>query len=201
LFLFRTILDPEPAHSIKGGEMILKFRKLQSFIGMAYVTAFWLCTSGAAWPQSAAPSGSPTQPQTTAREKTMNFHKITPNLIVADMEKSLKFYRDVLGFTVSKTVPDKAPFYFAWLKRGEADIFLNQQAPPQPGQPDVLAGRQIGGTLSMYIAMERIEDLLKTVESQGVKIAIPLHKEFYGMKEFAVFDADGYLIIFAEPAQ
>ncbi|MGH9568009.1 MAG: VOC family protein [Candidatus Angelobacter sp.] len=38
------------------------------------------------------------------------------------------------------------------------------------------------------------------MEQNGVKIAIPLHQEFYGMKEFAVFDPDGYLIIFAEPS-
>ena len=131
----------------------------------------------------------------------MKFNKVTPNLICADMEKSLKFYRDVLGFSVSQTVPEKAPFVFAWMKRGDADIFLNQHMPPQPGQPDLFAGRQIGGTMSLYIAMEGIEEFLKTVESHGVKLAIPLHKEFYGMKEFAVLDPDGYLLIFAEKAE
>lgn len=139
-----------------------------------------------------------TQSATAKKEKTMKFNKVTPNLIVADMEKSLAFYRDVLGFSVSQSVPDKAPFIFAWMNRGGADIFLNQHMPPQPGQPDLFAGKQIGGTLSMYMAMEGVEELAKTVESHGVKIAIPLHTEFYGMKEFAVFDPDGYLLIFAE---
>ena len=127
----------------------------------------------------------------------MKFNTITPNLIVTDMEKSLHFYRDVLGFTVSQTVPDKAPFIFAWMKRDEANLFLNQQMPSQPGQPDPLAGRPVGGTLSMYMVLEGIDDLHKTVVA-GVKPAIALHKEFYGMKEFAVLDPDGYLIIFAE---
>jgi len=48
----------------------------------------------------------------------MKFHKVTPNLVVTNMEKSLTFYRDTLGFSVSQTVPDKAPFIFAWMKRG-----------------------------------------------------------------------------------
>lgn len=128
----------------------------------------------------------------------MKFNTITPNLIVTDMEKSLHFYRDVLGFAVSQTVPEKAPFIFAWMKREDANLFLNQQMPPQPGQPDPLAGRAVGGTLSMYMVLEGIDDLLKIVERAGVNPAIPLHKEFYGMKEFAVVDPDGYLIIFAE---
>ena len=131
----------------------------------------------------------------------MKFNKITPNLMVADMEKSLKFYRDVLGFTVSQTVPEKPPFIFAWMKRGDAELFLNQHMPPQPGQPDLYKGSKIGGTLSMYMPLEGIEDLHKTVGSSGVKIAVPLHKEFYGMKEFAVHDPDGYVIIFAEPVK
>jgi uncharacterized glyoxalase superfamily protein PhnB len=50
----------------------------------------------------------------------------------------------------------------------------------------------------MYLAMEGVEELANTVESHGIKIAMPLHTEFYGMKEFAVFDPDGYLLIFAE---
>ncbi|HKW74504.1 MAG TPA: VOC family protein [Terriglobales bacterium] len=131
----------------------------------------------------------------------MNFNKITPNLVVADIEASLRFYRDVLGFTVSQTVPDKAPFIFAWMKRDDAELFLNQQQKPQPGQPDPLAGRQLGGTLSMYMPLKGISDLLKKVEQHGIKIAIPLHMEFYGMTEFAVLDPDGYLIIFAEPQE
>lgn len=128
----------------------------------------------------------------------MKFNTITPNLIVKDMEKSLHFYRDVLGFAVSQTVPDKAPFVFAWMKRDDANLFLNQQMPPQPGQTDPMAGRPVGGTLSMYMVLEGIDDLLKIVEQAGVKPAIALHKEFYGMKEFAVLDPDGYLIILAE---
>jgi uncharacterized glyoxalase superfamily protein PhnB len=149
-------------------------------------------------PSHSSPTSAANQPQ-SKKEKPVKFNKVTPNLIVADMEKSLKFYRDVLGFTVSQTVPpDKGPFIFAWMQHGDAVVFLNQRMPPQPGQPDLFAGRQIGGTLSLYIAMEGIDEFLKTVEGHGVKLAVPLHKEFYGMKEFAVYDPDGYLLIFAE---
>ena len=128
----------------------------------------------------------------------MKFNKVTPNLVCADMEKSLRFYRDALGFSVSQTVPDKAPFIFAWMKRDDADIFLNQHMPPQPGQPDLYAGRQVGGTMSMYMALEGIDELFKKAEGSGTKVVIPMHTEFYGMKEFAVHDPDGYLVIFAE---
>ena len=41
--------------------------------------------------------------------------KLTPNLIVSNVERSLAFYRDILGFTVAQTVPDASPFVFAIL--------------------------------------------------------------------------------------
>ena len=143
-------------------------------------------------------SQSETQSQ-TKKEKSVKFHKVTPNLVVANMEKSLAFYRDTLGFSVSQTVPDKAPFIFAWMKRDDADIFLNANLPPQPGEPDLYAGKTVGGgTLSLYLVMEGIDALYASVQQQKVPIVIAMHKQFYGMKEFAVHDPDRYLLIFAE---
>ena len=55
----------------------------------------------------------------------MKFTDVTPNLIVSDLDRSLAFYRDVLGFSLVTTVPDAAPFVFAWLKRDEVNVFLN----------------------------------------------------------------------------
>ncbi len=95
------------------------------------------------------------------------FNKVTPNLVVADIEKSLKFYRDDLGFSVSQTVPDKSPFIFAWMKRNNAEFFLNQNMPPQPGEPDLYAGKTVGGgTLSLYLAMEGIDELYANVQQR-----------------------------------
>jgi uncharacterized glyoxalase superfamily protein PhnB len=129
----------------------------------------------------------------------MEFKGVTPNLMCNDLVRSLKFYRDVLGFEVSQTVPpDKAPFIFAWMKRGNVSIFLNQHMPPQPAQSDLFAGQAIGGTASIYIELTGIDELAKAVEQRGAKFAMPIHTEFYGMREFAVKDPDGYVLIFAE---
>jgi catechol 2,3-dioxygenase-like lactoylglutathione lyase family enzyme len=36
----------------------------------------------------------------------MKFSDVTPNLVVLDVERSLVFYRDVLGFSLITTVPE-----------------------------------------------------------------------------------------------
>ena len=49
--------------------------------------------------------------------------KLTPNLIVSDVGRSIAFYRDVLGFTLEQTVPDVDPFVFAIVTSGSvADL-------------------------------------------------------------------------------
>ena len=55
----------------------------------------------------------------------MKFADVTPNLIVSDLDRSLAFYRDVLGFSVFATVPEAAPFVFAWMQRDGVNVFLN----------------------------------------------------------------------------
>jgi uncharacterized glyoxalase superfamily protein PhnB len=178
---------------------------IQKTVRFMFLAVLAACHCANAIPQSQSNhplSGTTTSQSQIKKEKPMTFSKITPNLVVTDMEKSLTFYRDVLGFSVSQTVPDKAPFIFVWIKRDNADIFLNQNMPPQPGAPDLYAGRPVGGgTLSLYLAMDGIDDLYAKIQQQKVPIVIAMHKEFYGMREFAVHDPDGYLLIFAEPAK
>ena len=57
-------------------------------------------------------------------EEKMTFESLTPNLIVSDIDRSAAFYRDVLGFQQTITVPEKPPFVFVWLKHGSVDVFL-----------------------------------------------------------------------------
>ena len=58
----------------------------------------------------------------------MKLTDVTPNLIVSDIDRSIAFYRDVLGFTVTTTVPDAVPFVFAWMQRDDVKVFLNAVA-------------------------------------------------------------------------
>lgn len=52
----------------------------------------------------------------------------------------------------------------------------------------------------MFIVGNGLDALHETVWRQ-IKIVIPLKKQFYGMREFAVADRDGHAITFAEPCE
>ena len=124
------------------------------------------------------------------------FKAVTPNLIVRDIERSRSFYCDVLGFTVKQTVPDAAPFVFVWLERGEVTVFLNDPAAVAKDVPS-MAQPAFGGTSTLFVIVEGVDALHAQVAPQ-VPLAMSLRTQFYGMREFAVYDPDGHLITFAE---
>ncbi len=131
------------------------------------------------------------------REVKMTLKSAVPNLIVSDVARSQQFYRDVLEFETSQTVPpDKGPYVFVDMKRGGVELFLNGRPSEGP-----LAKGPLAGGMSLYIAVEGVDSLAQKIESGGNKLAIALHNEFYGMREFAITDPDGYLLIFAEPVK
>jgi uncharacterized glyoxalase superfamily protein PhnB len=132
----------------------------------------------------------------------VKFTDVTPNLIVSDIDRSLAFYRDVLGFSLVTTVPDAAPFVFAWLKRDEVNVFLNSVGSVKDSLPD-LAARPIGGTNTLFIAIEAgttaegIDALFDSVKAKA-RVVMPPKDQFYGMREFGIEDPDGYVIFVAQ---
>jgi lactoylglutathione lyase len=125
-----------------------------------------------------------------------HFKKLTPNLLVANVERSLAFYVDTLGFARSMTVPEQSPFVFAAVTSGPIEVFVNDAATAVKEYP-AFVGKPIGATGTMFIEVEGIDALHDSLKS-SVKIVMPIVTQFYGMREFAIEDPDGYVITFAE---
>ena len=122
--------------------------------------------------------------------------KLTPNLIVSDVARSVRFYCDVLGFAVTATVPEAAPYVFAIVQSGPVEVFLNAPEPAIAEYP-AFKDRPIGGTLTLFIEVVDIAGAYAALEDR-VPVVMPLEHKWYGVTEFAFADPDGYLITFAE---
>jgi lactoylglutathione lyase len=122
--------------------------------------------------------------------------KLTPNLIVSRVEQSLAFYEDVLGFSRGMTVPEQSPFVFASVTSGPVEIFLNDRSTVTKESPQ-MAGLSFGGGNTMFIEVEGVDALHERIRSR-VKVIMPLVTQWYGVREFAIEDPDGYVITFAE---
>ncbi len=122
--------------------------------------------------------------------------KLTANLIVSSVERSLAFYEEVLGFTRAFTVPEQPPFVFGAVAAGPVEIFLNDRSTVTKESPQ-LAELTFGGGNTMFIEVEGVDALHERLSSQ-VKVVMPLVTQWYGMREFAIEDPDRYVITFAE---
>ncbi len=135
----------------------------------------------------------------TRSSSPVSFSKLTPNLIVADVERSFAFYIDVLGFQRGFTVPEQPPFVFGSVVSGPIEIFFNERETAIKEYP-AFSGQRIGLTGTMFIELQpsgQIDRLYERLAST-IPITMPLVTQFYGMREFAIADPDGYVITFAE---
>jgi uncharacterized glyoxalase superfamily protein PhnB len=124
------------------------------------------------------------------------FTSVTPNLVCRDIAASLAFYRDVLGFTISMSVPDAAPYVFVGLERNGVPVFLNDVTAASEDFPS-MAALPPGGTATLFFIVTDVDALHADVAPKAT-VVMPLKTQFYGMREFAVTDPDGHVITFAQ---
>jgi uncharacterized glyoxalase superfamily protein PhnB len=127
----------------------------------------------------------------------MKFQKLTPNLVVRDVAASMEFYRSVLGFQPAITVPDQPPYVFGSVTSGNVEIFFNDRKAVAEDYPP-LGARPAGGALTLFMEVEGIEEVLAAVQKSSAKTVMPLKQQFYGMREFAFEDPEGWIITIAE---
>jgi len=126
----------------------------------------------------------------------MQIKKLTPNLIVRNVEASLKFYREVLGLETGMTVPEAAPYVFGSVANGAVEIFFNDQKVVSAEYPKLAAN--ISASITLYTEVDDLQAILERVQKMGPKITMPVTEQFYGMREFAFEDIDGYTITIAQ---
>ncbi len=127
----------------------------------------------------------------------MKLQKLTPNLVVKDVQRSVAFYEKVLGMKLAMSVPDAAPYVFAAVNSGGVEIFFNDHAAVAHDYPG-LVERPIGGTLTQYIEVHDLQAVMAAVTGAGAKITMAIKDQFYGMREFAFADPDGWVITVAQ---
>ena len=93
-------------------------------------------------------------------------------------------------------------FTDVWLQRGAVNVFLNAREGVAEDMP-LLVSRAIGGTNTLFVVIEAETaeagvDALHAEIADRAKVVMPLKTQFYGMREFAVEDPDGYVIFFAQ---
>ena len=115
--------------------------------------------------------------------------KMSPQFLVADLDRSIEFYTKHLGFDLDFRYED---FYSGVIKDGHT-IHLKL------GNPSVeeRQNRRENEDLDVVFSVQGIEDLYEEYLGRSVEFVQPLRDMAYG-KEFYIADPDGYIIGFLE---
>jgi len=122
--------------------------------------------------------------------------KLTPNLMVTDVNKTVDFYKDVLDFEVVMTAPASGVFKWALMKNGTVE-FMFQSQESMVDELSVLKHQKIGGTFTLYIDVQDIKALYEKINKK-VTVVQDFHATPYGTQEFAIQDVNGYILAFAQ---
>ena len=123
------------------------------------------------------------------------FKNLTPNIVVKDVNATIDFYREVLGFAVVATVPETGKFGWANLKRDDVEMMFQSQESIIEDM-NLFEGQNPGGTLTFYIGVNDIQSLYERVKNRA-KIALDMRTTFYGAREFGIEDLNGYILVFS----
>jgi uncharacterized glyoxalase superfamily protein PhnB len=125
-------------------------------------------------------------------EQTNAVQELWPLLVVADLQRSITFYRDQLGFSVISEAISEGRTFWCRLKRGGASIML-QQAEAEDGSAE---GRRRG--VAFYFVCDDVDPVYLDLLARGLKLDPP-SVAYYGMKQVYVRDPDGYELCFESP--
>jgi catechol 2,3-dioxygenase-like lactoylglutathione lyase family enzyme len=114
----------------------------------------------------------------------VRFGRVAPTIPVTNIDRALRFYRDVLGFVVAFTNGD--PVSFAAITQGDAELHLSVQ-------PDQ------AGLTHAHLMVDDLDDIHDVLLQAGIPIRQAPTIQSWGLRDLVVADPDGNSLEIAEP--
>ena len=130
----------------------------------------------------------------TSMNKSAVVQQLKPLLAVSDIQRSIEFYRDRLGFNLTGQAENDGKMFWCSMERGGSAIML-QQAEEEDGPAE---GR--GRGVSFYFVCDDADAIHAELTSRGLQLSPPT-MAYYGMRQVVVPEPDGYYFCFESPAE
>jgi catechol 2,3-dioxygenase-like lactoylglutathione lyase family enzyme len=145
--------------------------------------------------KAARPARKPARPKRAPRQQpeSLRLRSIAASFTVNDLQKSVAWYRDVLGFTPGERWETNGGLRGMQMKAGACDIML--------GQDDFAKGRdrKKGEGFRLWVSTAQdISELAGRVKAQGWRLDREPSETPWGDWAFALTDPDGFRITFIQ---
>lgn len=133
---------------------------------------------------------------TTQSQTAPALSRLTPVLVVEEVEPCIRFWIERFGLSPESEVPgDDGKLAFAIVKRGDVEIMYQTRASVIAERP-AAANELIGHSTALFITTEDLDAVERAIE--GVPVVQPRHKTFYGSEEIYVREPGGNTVGFAQ---
>jgi hypothetical protein len=120
--------------------------------------------------------------------------KITPVLVVDEIEPSMKFWVGQLGFEKTVEVPEGDRLGFVILQKEGTEVMLQTRASIQKDAGPAADAVLTSGS-NLYIEVDNFAEALERVKS--AEVLVPERTTFYGMREIWVREPGRHVLGFA----
>jgi uncharacterized glyoxalase superfamily protein PhnB len=120
----------------------------------------------------------------------MRFNTLRPMLETADLQQTITFYTELLGFTCAALYPNSETPYWTCLCRDDVEIMFTVRSDHSVFEKPVMTG-------SLYFNTDNVDEIWEHLKDKAV-VEYPLENFDYGMREFAIRDCNGYLLQFGK---
>jgi uncharacterized glyoxalase superfamily protein PhnB len=117
----------------------------------------------------------------------MKITALRPMLWTENLDETIGFYTETLGFTAGEVNHD-----WGWALLSVGDVSLMLAAPNAHTPYD-----KIGFTGTFYFTTDDVDAMWKKLKD-NIKICYEIENFDYGMREFAIYDNNGYMLQFGQ---
>ncbi len=116
----------------------------------------------------------------------MQIQSLTPMLRTWDIRTTVDFYTTVLGFVCDSQTSD-----WASLRRDRVSLMVSAPNYHEKDTAPAFTG-------SLYFRIDNVDEFWNAAKDRA-QVCYPIETFSYGMREFGIYDNNGYLLQFGQP--
>ena len=124
--------------------------------------------------------------------------KLTPVLVVDEIEPCLPFWIERLGFQKTVEIPEGSKLGFVILQKDGVEVMYQSRESVEKDIPSMVPERG-GHPIGLFVEVSDVAAVERALD--GTEIILQRRRTFYGMDEVGAREPGGNAVVFAQPVK